>query len=214
MLIIGICGASGCGKSTLAEELVKAIGSGCTVINHDCYYKDHSHLPFEKRTRLNYDEPSIFDHDLFLEDIHKLMRGESITRKGYDYTNHCRADTDERIAPPKVLIIEGIHLFNDKRLLDLMFLRIYMKVDEDVCLLRRISRDLLERGRSLDSITDQYMASVKPMYEKHIRGYIEHADVIVAHGAKNARIVSILSGYIRHELHMAQAQQTADFADL
>ena len=202
MLIIGICGASGCGKTTLARELTEAIGNGCTVINHDSYYKDHSDLPFEERVHLNYDEPDIFDHDLFLEDIHKLMRGESITRKDYDYANHCRADSDELIAPPEVLIIEGIHLFYDPRLLEIMFLRIYMKVDEDLCLLRRVTRDLNERGRSLESVSSQYLATVKPMYEKYIRGYIEHADVIVAHGAHNARIVSILSGYIRHELHL------------
>lgn len=200
MLMIGICGASGSGKSTLAYELCRSIGEGCKVINHDNYYRDHSDMPFEERCKLNYDEPDIFDHDLFLEDIQKLMAGESITRKRYNYTEHCRNDTADLIAPPEVLIVEGIHMFYDERLRDLMFLKLYMSVDEDVCLLRRITRDINERGRSIENISEQYMNTVKPMYEKYIRHYIEMADVIVAHGGRNARIVSILSGYVRHEL--------------
>ena len=197
MLVIGICGASGSGKSTLAEELCRAIGSGCTVINHDCYYKDHSHLPFEKRCLLNYDEPEIFDHDLFLEDVEKLISGQPITRKAYNYPEHRRDDTDELIQPPQVLIIEGIHVFYDKRLCDLMFLKLYMSVEPDICLLRRITRDINERGRSIDNISAQYLTTVKPMFDKHIRNYIELADVIVAHGGKNARIKDILDGYVR-----------------
>ncbi|MBR4067553.1 MAG: uridine kinase [Clostridia bacterium] len=200
MLIIGICGASGSGKSTLAQELCKAIGDGCTVINHDCYYRDHPNLSYEERCLLNYDEPDIFDHDLFLEDMRTLLSGQPITRKQYDYANHCRADSNELIYPCRVLIIEGIHVFYDERLLELMFLKLYMSVEPDVCLLRRISRDINERGRSIDSISMQYMTTVKPMFDKHIRNYIELADVIVAHGGKNARIVEILAGYVRHEL--------------
>jgi len=200
MLMIGICGASGSGKSTLAQELCNAIGDGCTVINHDSYYRDHPHLTFEERCLLNYDEPDIFDHDLFLEDMKKLLNGEPITKKQYDYANHCRADSEELIYPTPVVIIEGIHVFYDERLCELMFLKLYMSVEPDVCLLRRISRDINERGRSIDSISMQYLTTVKPMFDKHIRNYIELADVIVAHGGRNARIVQILAGYVRHEL--------------
>jgi len=200
MLIIGICGASGSGKSTLAQELCKAIGDGCTVINHDSYYRNHPHLSFEERCLLNYDEPDIFDHDLFLEDMKTLLDGKPITKKQYDYANHCRADSDELIYPSEVLIVEGIHVFYDERLCELMFLKLYMSVEPDVCLLRRIARDINERGRSIDSISMQYLTTVKPMFDKHIRNYIELADVIVAHGGRNARIVSILAGYVRHEL--------------
>ncbi|MBR3874476.1 MAG: uridine kinase [Clostridia bacterium] len=200
MIIIGICGASGSGKSTLAHELADAIGSGCTVINHDCYYKDHSDLPFEQRCLLNYDEPDIFDHDLFLEDVNLLLSGQPITRKAYNYPEHRRDDTDELIQPPQVLIIEGIHVFYDKRLCDLMFLKLYMSVDTDICLLRRIERDINERGRSIENISAQYLSTVKPMFDKHIRNYIELADVIVAHGGRNARIKDILAGYVRGEL--------------
>ena len=201
MIIIGICGASGSGKSTLAYELADAIGANCTVINHDCYYKDHSHLPFEQRCHLNYDEPEIFDHDLFLEDMKQLLAGHPITRKAYNYAEHRRDDRpDEMIDPPEVLIIEGIHVFYDQRLCDLMFLKLYMSVDADICLLRRITRDINERGRSIDNISEQYLSTVKPMFDKHIRNYIELADVIVARGGKNARIKDILAGYVRDEL--------------
>jgi len=201
MLIIGICGASGSGKSTLAEELCAAIGKGCTVMNHDCYYKDHSHLPFEQRCQLNYDEPEIFDHDLFLEDVKQLLAGKAITRKAYNYAEHRRDDRpDEMIQPPEVLIIEGIHVFYDQRLCDLMFLKLYMSVDTDICLLRRITRDITERGRSINNISAQYLSTVKPMFDQYIRNYINIADVIVARGGRNARIKDILAGYVRDEL--------------
>ena len=150
---------------------------------------------------LNYDEPDIFDHDLFLQDINLLLEGKPITRKAYDYSEHRRADRpDELIYPTSVLIVEGIHVFYDKRLCDLMFLKLYMSVEPDICLLRRIARDINERGRSIDSISAQYLSTVKPMFDKHIRNYIELADVIVAHGGRNARIVEILAGYVRDEL--------------
>ena len=200
MLIIGVCGASGSGKSTLAEALCKAIGKGSRVINHDSYYLDHSHLPFEERTQLNYDEPVIFDHDLFLQDMQTLLSGQSITRKNYDYSQHRRADTQDSIDPPEVLVIEGIHVFFDERLCKLMFLKLYMSVEPDICLLRRITRDIQERGRAIDNISRQYLTTVKPMYDRYIRNYIELADVIVAHGGRNARIVDILAGYVRDEL--------------
>lgn len=201
MLVIGICGASGSGKSTLAEELCAAIGKGCTVMNHDCYYKDHSHLPFEERCQLNYDEPEIFDHDLFLKDVKQLLAGKAITRKAYNYAEHRRDDRpDELIQPPEVLIIEGIHVFYDQRLCDLMFLKLYMSVDTDICLLRRITRDITERGRSIDNISAQYLNTVKPMFDQYIRNYINIADVIVARGGRNARIKDILAGYVRDEL--------------
>ena len=200
MLFIGICGASGSGKSTLADSLAARLGEKCFVLQQDCYYKDHSHLSFEERVVLNYDEPDIFDHDLLLSDIQKLLRGEPITRKAYDYANHCRADTQEMIQPPEVLILEGIHSFHDPRLCELMFLKLYMKVEPDICLLRRIQRDIKERGRDIDGISSQYLATVKPMYDKYIKNYVSSADVIVAHGGKNARIVDILVGYVSDEL--------------
>lgn len=165
MLVIGICGASGSGKSTLAQELSSAIGPCATVINHDCYYRDHPSLTLEERQQLNYDEPEIFDHDLFLEDMKTLMAGKPITRKRYDYANHRRDDTDELIYPTEVLIIEGIHVFYDERLCELMFLKLYMSVEPDICLLRRITRDINERGTH----HREHLRAVPDHGETHVR---------------------------------------------
>ena len=200
MLFIGICGASGSGKSTLAEELVQHTGAKSVVINQDAYYLDHSHLPFEERCALNYDEPCIFDHDLLYRDVCDLMEGKPITRKGYDFSRHARSDTDEIIQPADVLIVEGIHAFYDERLREKMYLKLYISVEPDICLLRRISRDINERGRQIDNISAQYLSTVKPMYDRYIRNYVEDADVIVARGGKNARIVEILAGYLKSQL--------------
>lgn len=201
MLFIGICGASGSGKSTLADALCDRLGDKCFVIQQDAYYFDHPDLSFEELARLNYDEPQIFDHDLLLDDVKKLMAGESITRKCYDYARHRRADCSDIVNPPEVLIIEGIHTFHDPRLCKMMYLKLYMKVEPEICLLRRIQRDIKERGRDIDGISTQYLSTVKPMYDKYIKNYVNEADVIVAHGGKNARIVDILAGYVQDELN-------------
>ncbi len=200
MLFIGICGASGSGKSTLAEFLQARLGERCAVLQQDAYYLDHPTMTFEERKLLNYDEPSIFDHDLLLEDIRTLMSGRPITRKQYDYTLHRRNDTDELIYPRDVMILEGIHCFHDERLRELMYLKLYMKVEPDICLLRRIERDIKVRGRDIDGIAMQYLTTVKPMYDKYIRNYVDYADVIVAGGGRNARIVDILAGYVQDTL--------------
>ena len=201
-MVIGIFGENCSGKSTLAHALEEKLGDErCTVLQQDAYYRDHSHLTFEQRVKLNYDEPDIFDHDLLLEDRQQLLRGGGITRKAYNYAEHRRADKpDEIILPRDVLIMEGIHTFHDKRLTELMFLKLYMKVEPDICLLRRIERDIVERGRDIRGIGEQYLNSVKPMFDRYIRNYISDADVIVANGGKNARIVDILAGYVQDEL--------------
>lgn len=198
MLTIGICGASGSGKTTLAEELSGRIEGKSILLNQDAYYRDHPHLSFEERERLNYDEPGIFEHDVLHEDIRRLIAGETVLKKAYDFTRHCRADTKERIEPADVLIVEGIHVFYDPRVRDLMDFKIYISVDPDICLLRRVQRDIQERKRSVDGVAKQYLATVKPMFERWIRNYIDYADVIVTRGGKNQRIVDILAFYINH----------------
>ena len=197
MLIIGVCGASGSGKSTLARILNEQLGAQSSIITQDCYYLDRGHLPLEERARSNYDEPAAFDHDLLLRDIKALKSGVSITKKGYDYVNHRRADTDELLQPTEVVIFEGIHAFYDERLRNLMDLKIYIHVDPDICLLRRVRRDINKRGRQIDGIVEQYLTTVKPMFEQHIRGYEQFADVI-ARGGKNQRITDILVFYIQN----------------
>ena len=200
MLFIGICGASGSGKTTLARELMRDMGVESVMLNQDAYYLDHPDLTFEERAHLNYDEPCIFDHDLLYQDVCALMRGESITRKAYDFAQHRRCDTDEIIRPAQVLIVEGIHAFYDPRLRDMMFLKLYINVEPDICLLRRITRDIKDRGRQIDNISQQYLSTVKPMYDQYIRNYIHHADVVVMKGGKDTRIVPILAGYLQSTL--------------
>ncbi len=202
MIIIGICGGTSSGKSTLAKRIKAALDSvcSCVILNQDCYYKDQKALPLEERAKVNYDAPDIFDHDELFADVTALNEGRSITTKGYDFPNHCRADSPEPIAPPEVLIIEGIHAFYDQRLMALMDLKLYMRVDPELCLLRRIDRDMKKRGRSLESISKQYKESVKPMYDKYISRYIEDADFAVMKGGKNDAAAAAVSAYIEKKL--------------
>lgn len=200
MIFIGICGASGSGKTTLAEELAKSIGVSSLIINQDSYYISQNEMSFEERVHLNYDEPQIFDHELLYNDIKTLLSGKPITKKRYDYSIHLRNDSDELIYPKDVLILEGIHAFYDQKINGLMFMKLYINVEPDICLLRRIKRDIKERERGIDSIGEQYLATVKPMYDKYIRNYVNHADVIVTRGGKNAKIVEILGAYLKNAL--------------
>ena len=207
MLFIGICGASGSGKSTLAQELATMVNRSILIINQDAYYLYHPDLSFEERCRLNYDEPSVFDHDLLLEDVKKLLAGERVPKKRYDYTRHCRADVPGVFMEPHdVIIVEGIHAFYDPRLRDMMDMKLYMHVESDICLLRRIERDIKERGRQIDNISMQYTTTVKPMFDQYIRNYEQYADVIVAGGGKDAKITEILAGYINNDLHLYRGQ--------
>lgn len=196
MLTIGICGASGSGKTTLAEELMARLPGKATLIHQDSYYRDHSHLPLEDRARINYDHPEIYDHDLLYEDLKALTEGRTILQKGYNYPEHRREDPLTPVVPGDVLIFEGIHAFYDPRIRDLLDFKLFMKVDPDICLLRRVQRDIMERGREIDGIARQYLTTVKPMYEQYIRNYSEHADIIVAKGGKGQRIVDVLACYI------------------
>jgi uridine kinase len=197
MIIVGICGASGSGKSTLAKRIKDSLACSCTIIGQDCYYRNFPNLPFSERIKLNYDEPGIFDFDELLADIDLLESGQPITTKGYDYVNYERADKpDVMIAPPEVLVLEGIHMFYDKRLCERMSLKVYLHVDVDICLLRRIKRDIKARGRSIDNIAEQYVETVKPVYEKYIANYINDADFAVMRGGKNKMAIDAISAYL------------------
>lgn len=197
MIIVGICGASGSGKSTLAKRISDSLACSCVIIGQDCYYRNFPELPLEARVKMNYDEPEIFDFDEMYEDIEKLERGEPIPKKGYDYTNYLRAElTGEQIQPPEVLILEGIHMFYDKRICEMMALKVFLHVDVDVCLLRRIKRDIKARGRNIDNIYTQYLETVKPVYEKYIANYIKDADFAVMRGGKNKMAIDAISAYL------------------
>ncbi|MBQ1553568.1 MAG: uridine kinase [Clostridia bacterium] len=201
MIIVGICGGTSSGKSTLANRIKGELSCSCVILNQDCYYFDQAGKPMEERAKVNYDSPEIFDHDELFADVSALLEGKPITKKGYDFPNHCRADSEELIDPPEVLIIEGIHAFYDERLLDIMDLKVYMRVDTDICLLRRIDRDMKKRGRSLESIAMQYRETVKPMYDKYISKYIDRADFAVMRGGKNVMAADAMAAYIEKKLN-------------
>lgn len=200
MLIVGICGASGSGKSTLAARIRDSLSCSCHVMGQDGYYRSFPELSFAERARTNYDEPSIFDYDEMLRDVQALARGEAITTKAYDYAQHLRADKPDLIAPPDVLILEGIHMFRDRRLCEMMVLKVFLQVDADICLLRRIRRDIKQRGRTIDNIAAQYLETVKPMYEKYISKYIDDADFAVMRGGKNRMAIDAISAYLTTRL--------------
>lgn len=200
MLIVGICGASGSGKSTLAARIRDSLPCSCHVMGQDGYYRSFPELSFAERARTNYDEPSIFDYDEMLRDVQALARGEAITTKAYDYAQHLRADKPDLIDPPDVLILEGIHMFRDRRLCEMMVLKVFLQVDADICLLRRIRRDIKQRGRTIDNIAAQYLETVKPMYEKYISKYIDDADFAVMRGGKNRMAIDAISAYLTTRL--------------
>ncbi|MBR3381469.1 MAG: uridine kinase [Clostridia bacterium] len=205
MIIIGICGASGSGKSTLAKEIRSSLDCESIIIGQDCYYIDQSYKPFEERVTTDYDDPNIFDHDELLADMDQLAKGNPITKKGYDYANHVRADTDELIQPPDVVILEGIHVFHDPRLMERMDLKVYMHVDPDMCLLRRMLRDTKERGRQIDGVAEQYCKTVKPWYDEVVSKYIRRADFAVMHGGRNKNAIEAISAYITVSLWAEKA---------
>ena len=185
MLIIGIAGCSGSGKTTITERLVEAFGNQVAVIRHDDYYKAQTEKPMEERVKQNYDCPDAFDTDLMAEHISALRKGESIDCPVYDYMVHDRSDKVREIDPRPVLIIDGILVLAEPALRDLMDIKIYVDTDADIRILRRIRRDVHQRNRTMDSVIDQYLATVKPMHEQYVEPSRKHADIIIPEGGYN-----------------------------
>ena len=184
-MIIGIAGGTGSGKTTLTKKLQEEFGAHVSVLYHDNYYKSHSEMPFEERTRLNYDHPDAFDTGLMIRDIQALQRGETIRCPVYDYTIHDRSGETVEVRPTKVILVEGILIFENKALRDLMDIKIFVDTDADVRILRRITRDVKKRGRSLDSVVSQYLTTVKPMHEQFVEPSKRFADIVVLEGGRN-----------------------------
>ncbi|MCR5154247.1 MAG: uridine kinase [Lachnospiraceae bacterium] len=200
VLVIGIAGGTGSGKSTLTERVKTALGDDVTVIMHDNYYKAHNDLDFEERKLLNYDHPNAFDTDLLIEHIKKLRNGEDIICPVYDFTVHNRSKNTLTIRPNKVIVIEGILIFENKELRDNMDIKVFVDTDADVRILRRIQRDVKERGRSLDSVINQYLQTVKPMHEMFVEPSKKYADVIIPEGGFNEVATDMIIQRIKSEL--------------
>ena len=198
--IIGIAGGTGSGKTTLTRCLKERFGEDVSVVSHDNYYKRHDELPYEERCRLNYDHPDAFDTELMVEQIEALRRGETIACPVYDFTVHNRSNDALLIAPTSVIILEGILLFADARLRELMDVRIFVDTDADVRILRRVVRDVNKRGRTLESVVQQYLTTVKPMHEQFVEPSKRFAHIIVPEGGKNLVALDMIVQRVEHHL--------------
>ena len=203
-LIIGIAGGSGSGKTTLALRLKERFGEDeVRLISHDSYYKRHDELPYEQRCKLNYDHPYAFDNDLIVRHLRTLKAGQAIDCPVYDYTIHNRSDRVQHIEPAPVLIVEGILPFAEPELCALFDYKIFVDTDADERILRRILRDVKERGRSLDSVISQYLTTVKPMHDAFVEPSKRRADIIIPNGGENGPAVEVLVHHIRSLIEKA-----------
>ena len=203
ILVIGIAGGTGSGKTSLMENLIADFSDSVTVLCHDNYYKRHDDLTYEERCRLNYDEPAALETDLMAKHLDILRQGGAIECPVYDFTVHNRSDKTIHVVPEKVIIVEGILIFENKELRDLMDIKVFVDTDADVRLCRRIKRDVRERGRSLESVLDQYQNTVKPMHEQYVEPSKKFADIIVPEGGRNLVALDMLIGRIRRHLEEA-----------
>ena len=185
VLVIGIAGGSGSGKTTLAKNIVNHFSDRISVLRHDDYYKCQDHISMEERVKTNYDHPNAFDTDLLIYHINELRAGRDIQSPTYDYTNHTRSGEVRLVRANKVVVLEGILILENKALRDRLDMKIFVDTDADVRILRRILRDVKERGRSLDSVIEQYLTTVKPMHEAFVEPSKRHADIIVPVGGEN-----------------------------
>lgn len=193
-IIIGVTGGSGSGKTSVSRAILSNFpNEKIAMIEHDSYYKDQAHLTFEDRVKTNYDHPLAFDTDLMIEQLEELLAGRPVDIPIYDYTLHTRSDKVYRQTPQDVFIVEGILVLEDQRLRDLMDIKIFVDTDDDVRIIRRIRRDMVERGRTLDSVIEQYLGVVKPMYHQFIEPSKRYADIIIPEGVTNTVAIDLLN---------------------
>ena len=200
ILVIGIAGGTGSGKTTLTNQIVSCFHDHVTILKHDNYYKAHDDMTYEERSRLNYDHPNAFDTDLMIEHLQALKAGKAVQCPVYDYKIHNRSKDTITIVPEKVIIVEGILIFENKKLCDMMDIRVFVDTDADIRIIRRIKRDILERARSLESVINQYVDTVKPMHEQFVEPSKKNANIIVPEGGYNKAAMDMLQNQIRSHL--------------
>ena len=203
--VIAIAGASASGKSlfasTVYQELVAELGTdGIAILAEDAYYRDQSHMTMEQRVLTNYDQPAAFEHDLLMQHLRQLKAGEAVEMPQYSHTTHTRLEESIRVAPAKVVMVEGILLLTDEKLREQFDISVFMDTPLDICLLRRIKRDIEERGRTLQSVTEQYEQYVRPAFFDFIFPSKQFADLVVTRGGQNEIAIDIIKTKIRHLL--------------
>ena len=203
ILVIGIAGGTGSGKTTLMNSIVETFGDDVTILSHDNYYRRLDHLTMEERTKVNYDEPAALETELMATHLQALRSGFAVECPVYDFAQHNRSSQTIHIVPRKVIIVEGILIFENQALRDLMDIRIFVDTDADVRLCRRIKRDVTKRGRTLDSVLEQYQTTVKPMHEKYVEPSKKFANIVVPEGGKNLVALDMIMGRIRRHLEEA-----------
>lgn len=209
IIIIGIAGPSASGKSLLANTIVNELGSDqVVVISEDAYYKDNSHLSLSEREKINYDHPNAFDHPLLCQHLRDLAENKSIEIPIYSYSKHIRLPETKTIGPHRIIILEGILLFTDLELRKLMDIRIYMSTPLDICLSRRLMRDVVERQRSFESVLRQYETTVRPMFLQFIEPSSRYADIIVPRGGENRIAIDMIQAKMRELLGLTPSHQT------
>lgn len=197
-VFVGLAGGSGSGKSTVMERVLDAVGrDNVAVLDHDAYYRDLAHLSLVERAAQNFDHPDSLETELLCDHLDALREGQSIEKPVYDFTTHSRATESLTIAPRPVVLVEGILVLADPDLVKRLDLRVFVRADDDIRLVRRIRRDLAERGRSIESVLTQYESTVRPMYMKYVQPSMRHADLIVPRGGHNQAAIDVLIGYLK-----------------
>ena len=197
-LVIGVAGGSGSGKTTVVRRIVESIGGDqVTVLEHDRYYRDRNDLRLEERAALNYDHPDSLETDLLVRHLHELRAGRTVDVPVYDFTRHARKRTTESFVPARALIVEGILIYTDAALRELMDVKVFVDTDDDIRFIRRLQRDISERGRTAQSVIDQYLGTVKPMHLDFVEPSKRYADVILPQGGHNAVAIDMLLTLIR-----------------
>lgn len=200
IIVIGIAGGSGSGKTTLMKNLIARFGDDVTVLSHDNYYRPYAELTIEERHKVNYDHPDAFDTEMMVDHLRQLKAGQAIECPIYDYTTYSRMTETTRIEPRKVILVEGILIFENKSLCSQMDIKIFVDTDADVRLIRRIRRDVAKRGRSLESVLNQYLATVKPMHEQFVEPSKKNADLVVLEGGKNLVALEMIIDRIQRHI--------------